>query len=372
MQEGTLPSNAGPTNSRSTAQGEMMDYVDWCDSVFQALVTECLKDPKVRTMDIHYRTLAATFGVDVSEAAVYSALSQFEPLGLVEHRAGAHQYWNPTTSAFDVASDMSQIWQSICQASLPDPEATVLAAINQLSVTEHDEYANVSDVTHDALLDHLGWDNWDLAYTLARDLRDRGHIGLNASLGRNFRATATYSGVCWETRRGFTIESAFIDELVAEWETTSVDFKRELDTKTADDKAGLTREVLSLANTQASGRRWLIIGFDDKTRKYYGPPSPKLTQNHFEHLMKEYTEPMVTVRYESVAYRKGTVGKLEVIRDPLKLPYRATKSIGSKKRIETGKVYVRHGSQVEEATPAELQAIQDEGDRARSLRDTTQ
>ncbi len=56
---------------------------------------------------------------------------------------------------------------------------------------------------------------------------------------------------------------------------------------------------------------------------------------------------------------------LEMLRDPKKLPYSVTRSIGNRKRIDQGKIFVRHGSQVEEPTPLEQQALQDEGDQAR-------
>jgi len=56
---------------------------------------------------------------------------------------------------------------------------------------------------------------------------------------------------------------------------------------------------------------------------------------------------------------------LEVIRDPQKLPYTVARSIGEKKRVEQGDIFVRHGSQVEKPTLYELQALQDEGDQAR-------
>src|SRR5260370_26573148 len=107
--------------------------------------------------------------------------------------------------------------------------------------------------------------------------------------------SATYRGLVWETKRDFTIESKFIDDLVVEWETTSVEFKRDLYTDSAGQIAEFAKDVLSLATTKASGRRWMIIGFDDDTHGYDGPPNPKLTQNHLEHLLQQYTKPMVEV-----------------------------------------------------------------------------
>ncbi len=118
----------------------------------------------------------------------------------------------------------------------------------------------------DELLPELGWLDKDKRLrTVAKELDERKLAHRYGGMGQ-VRLKSSYFGLVWETRRGFTLESKFIDELVAEWETTSVDFKRELYLDTADQKAEFTKDVIGLANTQASGRRWMIIGFDDKTR----------------------------------------------------------------------------------------------------------
>ncbi len=109
----------------------------------------------------------------------------------------------------------------------------------------------------------------------------------------------------------------------------------------------------------------MIIGFDDRSHTYYATPDQRLNQNRFEQLLSMYTTPFVDVRYEVVDYRGGSVGMLEVLRDTRKLPYSSARSIGDRKRIEQGDIFVRHGSQVERPTSLELQALQDEGDQAR-------
>jgi hypothetical protein len=169
-----------------------------------------------------------------------------------------------------------------------------------------------------------------------------------------------------------TVESRFIDDLVREWETTSVEFKQYFYVKSVEQKAEFIKDVLGLANTQASGRRWLIISFNNKTREYFGPPEAHLRQDDLECLIAEYTDPCLELRYEVVDYRKGPVGKLEILRDPKKVPYRVAKSLGdklkgNKKQILQGQIFVRHGSQVEEPTDLELQALLEEGNRARSM-----
>ena len=74
---------------------------------------------------------------------------------------------------------------------------------------------------------------------------------------------------------------------------------------------------------------------------------------------------MVEVRYDIVEHYQGPVGRIRIMRDPAKLPYNVAKSIGDKKRIKEGQIFVRHGSQTEQPTPAELEALRAESQRAR-------
>jgi hypothetical protein len=89
-----------------------------------------------------------------------------------------------------------------------------------------------------------------------------------------------------------------------------------------------------------------------------------------EQILATLTAPVVDIRYDVVDYRGGQVGKLEVLRDPKKLPYMVAKEVigaGNRKRLTEGQIFVRHGSQAEEPTPAELLSLQEEGARARSI-----
>jgi len=75
---------------------------------------------------------------------------------------------------------------------------------------------------------------------------------------------------------------------------------------------------------------------------------------------------MAEIRYDIVEHYHGPVGRLHILRDSAKLPYRVAKSVGHEKRIEKGQIFVRHGSLTEEPTDEELQALLEEGERARS------
>jgi hypothetical protein len=287
-------------------------------------------------------------------------------LHLVEGN-GHRDEWKITNLGREVIGDLPKLWQAVCSMTVGDSEhEQVLRAVNRLSPREASDHALVEWVDVSELLAHLGSTDADMVWALSRDLAEEDWVRRQTRMGGYLKVHATLRGLIWETRRDITVESEFIDRLVAEWETTSVDFKREVHTSSNDEKAELIKDIIGLANTQASGRRWMIIGFDDKTRTYHGPPDRKLTQNHLEQLVVAYTQPMVDLQYEVVQYRAGHVGKLEIKRDPKKLPYRIGKSLaGAKRRIVKGQVFVRHGSQTEEPTPAELQAIQDEGRRAK-------
>jgi len=200
----------------------------------------------------------------------------------------------------------------------------------------------------------------------ARSLEKVGLVHWFGTADGTLHFRSTYKGLVWETRRGYTVQSRTIDELVREWETTSVDFKQELHVDTASEKAELVKDVIALANTQASGRRWLVLGFENKTRAYYGPPDPKVTPDRLEQLLAEYVTPAVDIRYEVYDYRAGPVGMLEILRDPKKLPYAVKRAVGGphgqrgEKHVEEGQVFVRHGSHTAEASEEERRALDEE------------
>ena len=150
-------------------------------------------------------------------------------------------------------------------------------------------------------------------YELPTLLADRLFLRMDRRMGYQNNLKPTYQGLVWETRRDFTIESNFIDALVAEWETTNVDFKREFGLDTQKQKGEFAKDALGLVTTKSSGRRYMIIGFDDKTKKYHGPPDPAVTQNRMEQVLSNLTDPVVVIRYDLVAHKGGMVGKIELI-----------------------------------------------------------
>jgi len=302
---------------------------------------------------------------------MHLAVQVLRNAGLIENDDAKRIYiWNISKAGQEYVTDQTPLWWQICQEKLDLGHAQVLHIINQLSQKTAQDHAWLEAANHASVVSELnGTEFAHRLWTIEHELKRWGFVSGDFLMDGTAMLYPTYKGLVWETRREPTLESKLIDDCVKEWETTSVEFKRELYTETAGQVAEFIKDILSLATTKASGQRWMIIGFDDDTHDYDGPPNPQLTQNHLEQLLQEYTTPMVRVRYHTVDYPKGQVGKLEVFRDPKDLPYRVARSLGAKndkRRIVEGEIYVRHGSQVQMPTPEERQALLEEGEQARS------
>jgi hypothetical protein len=299
------------------------------------------------------------------------AIKNLRAVDLIENNERSKSHWKVSRLGHQYMTNQISLWSSICQEQIDAEHVQLLSLINRLSPQSASDHAWLETVEHQTIVAELG--NWPAhqIWIVARELHDWGYISGFFSAANTVRLQATYKGIVWETKRGFTLESKFIDDLVAEWETTSVEFKQNLYIKSVEQKAEFIKDVLSLANTKASGRRWMIIGFHNKTHDYFVPPNPDLNQDDFERLIGEYTQPHVDVKYDQVEYKKGLVGKLEVIRDPQNLPYRVAKTLGDKlkgdkKQIFKGQIFVRHGSQVVVARGTEQKELLEESKRARS------
>lgn len=361
-----------------------MDFIDWCHHILRTLEKERFRPhlDEHELENILFGDVGRQAGFHTSNIrhGMFDALTALKDVSLAEEE---HYRLKITPLGRKVLSDPTGFWAEICEEELDPEEAEILRLVNRLSPQQETEpeCAWLKDVESATVMSSFNLappppqsdEHMDeiqkYVYELPELLADRGFLKTDPLAGYHNDLTSTYRGLVWETRRSFTVESKFIDELLEEWETTNVDFKREIGLDTQKQKAEFAKDVLGLVTTKSSGRRYMIIGFEDKTRGYHAPPDPSVTQDRMERILANLTDPVVTIRYEVVDYRLGKVGKLEVIREPEKLPYRASKDVlideKGRKGLEQDKVYVRHGSQTEAPTDAELEALKDEGRRAR-------
>ena len=117
-----------------------------------------------------------------------------------------------------------------------------------------------------------------------------------------------------------------------------------------------------LGNTKSSGERFLVIGIDDNGTPHGEPVDPAITQERLEQVLQSYAEPWPTVRYRVAQWQTATVGIIEVLREPAKLPYMPTRTLA---KLVEGRTYVRHGSHTEPATSRERESLLAEGTKAR-------
>jgi hypothetical protein len=356
-----------------------MDFVDWCSSILNKLIEMSMAERDAWYTGVRIDALAKKFfGRDLSMLAgdnegqaIVDATSELEELGLIARKDKVGKWLEVTRSGQELAEDMTQLWEHICTKNLRPEQAELIKIINELSEQTTADYAWLDYPASAEILSKIGWTDKNRLWSVAKPLEQQlGFLADYPAMNSDIGFRATYKGLVWTTRRGLTLESKRIDSLVKEWETTSIDFKREQYLHTADQKAEFVKDILGLANTKASGQRLLIIGFDEKTRSYYGPPDSSLTQNKIEQVLARLTSPVVEVKYQIINYRFGPVGQIEVLRDPKKLPYcvaerEGSKDKGGKRQIEKDQIFVRHGSQTEKPTDEELKAIKEEGNRAR-------
>lgn len=360
-----------------------MDFVAWCDFVLSTIIQVEKSSPDIREGGVSQAVVARELlglpstcryeqwpdaAGETMKDAIFIAGLNLAQIGCFDSPY-TNFYMKVSQRGREHGADPTPLWENICRKQLDIDQQHLLQIVNHLSPQEGPKFVLPRWVGREALM--AEWTgNPKLLSPVAGELA-RLDLVQHLSLGDGLTLRPTYSGMVWETRRMNVAESKFIDGLVTEWETTTVEFKQELAIDTNDRKVEFIKDVIGLANTQASGRRWLIVGFEDKGHTYYGPPDTGLYQNRIEQVLARYTAPSIAVRYEVVNYRGGPVGKLEVLREAAKLPYSVAKSLGDKsagdkKRIVEGQIFVRHGSQTEQPTEAELQAIKEEAERARS------
>ncbi|MHB8689137.1 MAG: AlbA family DNA-binding domain-containing protein [Candidatus Dormibacteraceae bacterium] len=161
-----------------------------------------------------------------------------------------------------------------------------------------------------------------------------------------------------ESEQPRNVESLLL-QLEARWEEPYVDFKQALSIRRREDKAEFIKDVLGLVTTQGSSRRFLLIGWNDKTRSVEPPGvDPRISEERLQQVLNAYCDPPPHITYFTHAWRGVRVGVVEILRESIRVPYSVSKKIGA--RTE-GEVFVRHGTITEPPTSGELDALRQEG-----------
>jgi hypothetical protein len=165
-----------------------------------------------------------------------------------------------------------------------------------------------------------------------------------------------------ESERIRNIENLIL-ELETRWEDPYVEFKETLSIRSDTGKAEFIKDVLGLATTQGSARRFLMIGWSDKSRRVEPPGVDlELREEQLQQVLNSYCEPPPHIVYFTHMWEGVRVGVIEIVHESIRLPYQISRDFGRRKKDE---VFVRHGTITEPPTPRELEALRQEGINAK-------
>lgn len=145
-----------------------------------------------------------------------------------------------------------------------------------------------------------------------------------------------------------------LHSLIAAGENDNVEFKRELHLDSADGKVEFIKDIIALVNSSADGG-YLLVGIDNN-KTIVGCST--LEEERLQQLASTYIYPTITLKASLVEVHtpdSRSVGVLEVY--PAERPHHVARNIG---RLNQNDVFVRHGTVVEKASPAEMFAMRDQ------------
>ena len=350
---------------------EHIGYVDWVDRVFRAIGAHAAADSDAVYLGVQAANVASRLGIDPAapgffespeRLAIILAFADLRQVGVIVSPK-PHEYERARLSQEGrraLAHGLRSLWPDLFSIHLDAAHLAILRRAAGLSELQGETHAQMVDIDASDAIESSELGD---VYATAKILEEAGCATLRAFLGGPVLLRVTYAGLVRATQAEQTEWQALVEQLLPEWETTNVEFKRELSLGNPKRNAEFAKDVMALANTKSSGRRFLVVGFDPVTHAYSEGFDPALTQDRLEQILNSYLYPAPPVRLQQVAWGSGSVGVFEVRRQAGELPYRMRRVGGGQLRV--GQVKVRHGSQVEDPTPAELAALEEEGQRAR-------
>jgi Schlafen, AlbA_2 len=338
-----------------------VDYVDFADEVVAAYAR--IEDGTNTLVGV--REIARELGI-AEDGGVYHVADDLRALGIFEF--SDYEWIKPTTNTDKIkhaGRTLADIWPTIFGLYLTPDQAAFVEKLVDLSHRSTELTADVEMIHVNDVYAALGWSQAEKdVYGLTDALERLGMVEAWKATGGDIQMRPRYGAVVRATRHATTVWQERLRMLLAEGETTTVDFKRELRLAAVRDKGEFVRDVLGLATTKASGtERFLLVGFDDETGEFVRNVDASITRDRLEQIINAYTDPKPLVDWRTVPWEGGTAGLVVVTREAAKIPYRVAKAIW---KLSAGNVYVRHGTQTEAPTPAELTSLESEGDRARA------
>jgi hypothetical protein len=328
-----------------------------------------LTDPMVwQALDLGIDPSGPTFWGSEAHRAYLAAAEDLSDLYLIEkdaHRIKVLDF------GFQVhAAGLSALWPEIFSVTLTDEELAFLGAVVELSEQPAEHFALLAHPTVEEVFTHLGWpwghDQIERVVYLRQRLAGANLLrGVLGGGGHIFSLAPTYRGFVRIREAAPSVTRAMIEQFLPDWETTTVEFKRELVLERPREKAELAKDICALATTKASGaERYLVLGFDAKSHMFTKSVDDGLTQDRIEQILNAHTEGAPAVKLVTTPFANGLAGLILVTRDAASVPYRLKRTTADAHFVGRD-TFVRHGSQVEAPSDAELDALIAEAERAR-------
>ncbi len=362
-----------------------MEYVDFVDATLRAsaLLVTSSHDARLvgvaiaeiaRSLELDIDPMSPEFHASDQRMALIHAGSDLCQLGLAEAESETGGYWRiKLTDRGRRATSVSlrTYWPALFERGLIDDEMRqFLGAAVARSEHRAERFAIMRDTTAKEVFEGLGWP-WDLGHAIALTGNLENNQCLHAwpTMGGPVEVRVTYIGVVLGTQEQETRDQQLLGELVEDWETTTVDFKRELDLDSKTARLDFAHDVLTIANVQGRQRRAIVVGFDPRTRETVKTVDPRITQDRLEDVVNANTKGRPPeIRWRKIPWRGIVVGLAEIVRDATALPYRAGDAL---RDIYGGEVFVRRGTHSALADEHELADLVDEATRACARRDSS-
>ena len=171
----------------------------------------------------------------------------------------------------------------------------------------------------------LGWaENPERIRAMRSRLEDSGCDQGITTIGY-IQLRPTYVGFVRGTEEVQTRLQRLVGELLPDWETVTVEFKREFSLKSPSGKAKFVRSILALGTTKASGRRFYVVGFDANTHEFAKSVDPSLDVDQLENILNAYAWPRPHIRYETANWGEGIAGVVKGSSETERVPYKRLK-----------------------------------------------
>jgi len=352
---------------------DLTAYINLVQTIATALA-RATEDYSVRTMGVwdyqfiptiasEIRSLSPQLPASVVDLAAIDVLEDLEGISVIS-RDGRRILLSDDQR--EAAFDLRSLWPSIFNTRLDNDQRAFLTTSAEISFDAPDVIAP-REIEMDDVFARLGWPTEAMkSVALFNGLKDRNMLSGSMTAGPYFnRMRPTYAGMVRVTQEEPTAVRQLVERLVPDWETASVEVKLELSLDHDKGKAEFAKDANALATTKTSDKqRYLIVGFDAKTHAFVRSLDSGVTQDRLEQVLNAHTTGAPPIRLYRANWPGGVIGIIVVAREAANVPYRLRPETAA--RFLGGRdVFVRHGSQVEPPTPAELVALIEEAERAR-------